>query len=275
MRSLHIPMAREVSDQMTWRFGWKHEYWDGCAHITPRHNHVHVSARVAACALKIPPHVTLREVCEADAEELIDAFIKTFEDGVEFCDWETEKIHEHARDNITDFFAGRRGAPHLSSRVAVLTADEATANLPRPPFILAAALFTRKTHATVLDLLMVRPQASRQGIASLLVGAAMNDLHCQGETVLGSAYHVANAESAAWHQAFGFTEEPDLHLARLRRAFYYHEMTRCEASEAADGSDYAALKSEYEFWSARVDELEKICKREGYEAVTPSLRLDW
>lgn len=279
MRSQHMPMTFEEWERMPWRFGWKHEYWDGCAHTTPRHNHVLVSLRVAPRVTGSPPHVTLRAVEESDAEALIETFVETFEDGVEFCDWGTEKIHEHARRNIADFFAGRRGAPHPSSRIAVPIADEAVSSessgAVRPPAVLAAALFTQKSDAVVLDLLMVRPAYRRRGIADLLVGAGLNDLHAQGETILRSAHHVANGESAAWHQSFGFAEEPDLHLARLRQSFYYHEVTRRDASGDDGTEEYADIKTAYEFWHARVEELEEVCEREGYEAVTPSLRLDW
>lgn len=279
MRSQHVPMTFEDWDRMPWRFGWKHEYWDGCAHSTPRHNHVLVNLRVAPRSTSFPPHVALRAVEESDAEALSEMFIETFVDGVEFCDWETESIHEHARRNITNFFAGRRGAPHASSRIAVSTDDETTANgeanVVSSSVMLAASLLTQKSDAVMLDLLMVRPGHRRRGIADLLVSANLIDLHAHGETVLRSAYHVANAESATWHQSFGFTEEPDLHLARLRQAFYYHEMTRRDGIEESETADHDDLKTDYEFWRVRVEELEEIYEREGYEAVTPTLRLDW
>ena len=120
---------------------------------------------------------------------------------------------------------------------------------------------------------MVRPSFRRRGIASALVGAAVDELRAEGATVLRSAHCVANEESVLWHRAFGFEEEPDLHLARLRRAFFFHEMSRHEGLGTAEARrEHARLKSLYEFWSHRSEELEEVAERRGLEAVTPALR---
>ncbi|MGH3146264.1 MAG: hypothetical protein ACRDTR_10740, partial [Rubrobacter sp.] len=82
-----------------------------------------------------------------------------------------------------------------------------------------------------------------------------------------------NEESTCWHRAFGFEEEPDLNLARMRRQFYFHEMSRHEGLESAEARrEHARLESLYEYWSLRADALEETAEREGFEAVTPSLR---
>ena len=94
MHSLHVPMSWEEFERMPWRFGWKHEYWDGCAHITPRESHVHVRMRVEPRAESaVTPGVTLRAAEAADAEELIECFIETFREGVEFCNWGGGAVH--------------------------------------------------------------------------------------------------------------------------------------------------------------------------------------
>src|ERR671914_3021046 len=46
MRSLRVPMMWEEWERLPWRFGWKHEYWDGPAHLTPRQDHVLVEIRL-------------------------------------------------------------------------------------------------------------------------------------------------------------------------------------------------------------------------------------
>lgn len=252
---------------MPWRFGWKHEYWDGHAHLTPRQHHFHVRVCIEARAPRgvptsAPHHLRIRTVGQADAPELVHAFIGLFQDGVEFCDWPVEKVREHARRNITDFLSGLRGRPLISSsRLAI---DERGRTV-------GAALLTGREEGPTLDLLMVRPGSRRRGIARALVGAAVEGLCERGTTgVLRSAYCIANEESARWHRAFGFEEEPDLHLARLRRAFYAHETSRYEVGETR-----AHLQSSYEHWDRRTDELEQIAEREGFEAVTPSLRYRW
>ncbi|MBA2345613.1 MAG: GNAT family N-acetyltransferase [Rubrobacter sp.] len=267
MRSLHVPMTREEWERMPWRFGWKHEYWDGHAHLTPRQDHVHVRVglrSVPQVTTTVPARLSVRPVSPADARGLVDAFIEAFEDGVEFCDWPAEKIHEHARRNIADYFAGRRGTPLLT--VSRLALDEERR-------VVGAALLIGRDAGATLDLLMVHPGFLRRGIARSLVGAAVEELRARGATILRSAHCVSNEGSAWWHRAFGFEEEPDLNLARLRRAFYAHEVSRHEGLEQAEvRREHARLEFLYELWSRRTEELEEAAGREGFEAVMPSLR---
>ncbi|MGH3089409.1 MAG: GNAT family N-acetyltransferase [Rubrobacteraceae bacterium] len=261
MRSLHIPMTFEEWDRMPWRFGWKHEYFHGEAHITPRHDHVHVRFRGSIPSSELPDGLHMRPVVPDDAPALIEAFIETFEDGVEFCDWPEEKIHEHAEMNITEYFAGRRGEAMEASNI-VLEGDR----------IVGAALLCHRDEEPVLDLLMVGPGFRRKGIARSLVGVAVEELRERGEGEnLRSAYHAANVESTKWHESFGFEEEPDIFLAKMRRMFYIHESSRFpENSE-----ERARLEALYEKWSRRAEELEEVADREGFEAVAPVLRYSW
>ena len=263
MRSLHVPMTWKEWERMPWRFGWKHEYWDGHAHLTPRQDHVHALARPRPLAAT-PVRMPVRPVRPDDARGLIRTFVEAFEDGVEFCDWPVEEAREHARRNITDYFAGRRGRPLLeASRLALGEGDR----------IIGASLLNRRDAGPTLDLLMVRPGFRRRGIADALVGAAAAELYSQGETVLRSAYCVSNRESALWHQVFGFEEEPDLYIARLRQTFYAHEASRHEGLRTAEARrEHARLECLYVFWSRRTEELERLAGREGLEAVMPALR---
>jgi len=183
---------------------------------------------------------------------------------VEFCDWPEKKVHEYARRNITDYLAGRRGTPLLiTSRLA----------LDEEGQIVGAALLGGRDAGPTLDLLMVRSGFRRRGTANTLVAEAVEELRSQGETVLRSAYCVSNEESAPWHRAFGFKEEPVLNLARLRRMFYAHEASRHAELETAEARrEHARLEALRELWSRRTEELEDLARREGFEAVMPALR---
>lgn len=256
-------MALEEFERMPHRFGWKNEYWDGCAHLTPMERHVYVRMKTERREAEVPRGFRLRRVVPDDAEKLIECFLGTFVDGVEFCDWSHEDIRRHARRNITDYFAGKRGAALDASVCALADNDEA---------ISAAALFTEHTDAAVLDLLMVLPSCRRRGLARAFVMHAMNRLHADGRDALCSAYVVCNEESAAWHTAFGFTELPDLGLAHLRRSHFAIERQRCKADKSVSVKERRRVSREYAFWKRRASELELICERDGYESVTPLLQ---
>lgn len=46
MQSQHIPMSFDAFELLPWKPEWKYEYWDGVAHITPRHQTVTVRVRI-------------------------------------------------------------------------------------------------------------------------------------------------------------------------------------------------------------------------------------
>lgn len=85
---------------------------------------------------------------------MVEAFIETFENGVEFCDWPVKKIHGYAGRNIADYFAGRRGTPLLSASRLALGEGGNIAG--------AALLSGREIGTPTLDLLMVRPGFRRR-----------------------------------------------------------------------------------------------------------------
>ena len=83
-------------------------------------------------------------------------------------------------------------------------------------YIIGAALIIAQAEETpLLDMLFVRPEWHRKGIATAMVAAALNTLHSSGVRTLASQYVLGNEESRAWHQRFGFVEETDLLLVRL------------------------------------------------------------
>jgi RimJ/RimL family protein N-acetyltransferase len=77
-------------------------------------------------------------------------------------------------------------------------------------------------------MLFVSPAWQRQGLATALVTAALNALHSIGVAALESSYMLGNAESQAWHQQFGFVEEPDLFLAQAYYRQSEYELWRRE-----------------------------------------------
>lgn len=266
MQSQHIPMTWEAFELMPRKPGWKHEYWDGQAHMSPRHQVVTVT--IAVQPRSVSSSYRLRPVAENDAPQLVVAYIAAFSDTIEYCDWESEKIVSSARTNIRNFFAGKRGQPHPAARVVV----DAQADAAGEQIIGAALIIGDNGEPPLLDILFVAPAWQRQGLATALVSASINALHSAGVPTLESRYMLGNEESQAWHQRFGFVKEPDLFLAK---AYYHqskHELWRRETIGDLTAAERNMLSSEADRWKRRVEELQAIADQQGLEAVMPLLR---
>jgi RimJ/RimL family protein N-acetyltransferase len=266
MQSQHIPMTWEAFELMPRKPGWKHEYWDGQAHMSPRHQVVTVTMTVQPRSVSSP--CRLRPVAVSDEPRLVAAYIAAFSDTIEYCDWESEKIVSSARTNIRNFFAGKRGQPHPATRVAV----DSQADAAGEQVVGAALIIGDDGEPPLLDMLFVVPTRQRQGLATALVSAAINALHNAGIPTLESRYMLGNEESQAWHQRFGFVEEPDLFLAK---AYYHqskHELWRRETIGDLTHAERDVLSSEADRWKRRVEELQAIADQQGLEAVMPLLR---
>lgn len=264
VKSEHPQMSVEEFELLPMRPGWKYEYGDGRAHITPREHGVVVAMSVTE--RRVNKSLVLRRATSADAPELTSAFLEAFIDSVEYCDWKAEKISDAADKAIQSHFAGERGKPHLASRVAMGFDRERGCDS-----IVGAALLAHAPRYSILDLLFVRPAWQRRGIATALLTDAMSELHDGGEAILKSAYHSANEVSMNWHNRFGFVEEPDLMRARLYSSAARHELWRREKLGGLTNRERVELKSEADRWEIEVYRLEEIADREGYKAVAPIL----
>ena len=266
MRSAHPRMSWEEYELMPWKLGWKHEYWDGRAHITP-------GPHVICAVMAVKPHAiqasyTLRPVTVEDRRELTALFFQAFRDTFEFCDWSLENIHDAQTRSIDAFFDGKRGKPHLSSRVAVRVRSRT-----KPGSIVGAALIVEPApERPVLDMLFVSPRTRRRRIASALAGAAMNELRRLGIATLESTYLMGNARSRAWHQKFGFIEEPDLMSAQLYYRYAEHELHRHEKLHHLSESALLEVMRESAYWRREAERLEVVAREQGYELVCPIVR---
>jgi len=109
---------------------------------------------------------------------------------------------------------------------------------------IGAALVTLEEGWALLDVIFVAAHWQRRGVASALAATAVNALVEFGSIrTFVSRYHLGNEVSRAWHHRFGFVEEPDLLVARLRyraasdehaRNHWRHEVERLEAKPKDD-----------------------------------------
>lgn len=269
MQSSSLPMPLEAFHRMPRRIGWKYEYWDGKARVSPRQHVVTVRLDLPAfvsSSAKLSAWVpcAVRPASSADREALVEGFAEAFERSAEFCDWSADRFFARAEACVEDFFSGQRGEPMAASRVAV-DADG------RP----VGASLVRLTDAQppLLDLLFVRPAWQRLGLASALVRSAAEALFDRSYEAFFSQYFLCNEESSAWHQAFGFTEVPDLMLARLRLRHAQHDAARhdADALDARAGALHRKAEEEVARRQEEVDRLEAKADAEGFEAVVPRL----
>ncbi len=241
MKHQRIPMTVEEYHLMEQPFGYKVEYWDDHAVITPRENHV--TTQLAVVARGVPSICRLVALDTSRQPEMAETFFDSFHDTVEFCDWNESHIREFADRSISDYFAGKRGVPHPAS-VMALAQDGSIIGL--------ALLLTDEAGEVCLDLLYVVPAYQRQKIATCMVATAVNHLAVLGVETLISAYHICNESSRNWHHRFDFVDVYDQMYIRLKYAWYRNEVWRRDKLGLVDGLD--ALKAERAFWLAQLDE---------------------
>jgi GNAT superfamily N-acetyltransferase len=266
MRSRHQAMSFEEFERMPRELGWKYEYWNGEAHVSPGHQVVVATVPTAPRPVMSP--CALRPPRPADEAGLIAAYLLAFGGTIEYCDWYPEKIVESARESVGRYLSGKRGRPSPASRVAGVSEPGSQ----EETLVGAVLLLDAGPDEARLDMLFVVPEWHRQGLATALVGSAINALHADGIGTLESAYVLGNAPSRAWHRKFGFTELPDLMLARHYWRYFEGEYRRLEMIGESSAEELGALARQREYWKKRSEELEKIADEQGFEAVTPFLR---
>lgn len=248
--------------------GWKCEYWDGQAHFSPRHHAV--VTIVAVTPREAKTSFSLRQPLESDLKPLVTLYLAAFSDSVEYCDYKPDQISKAAHKDCKSFFAGERSKPHSASRVAL--APQSGPVRSAPETIIGVALILATDNGPLLHLLFVDPNSQRRGVATALVSSSLNELHALGEHSLTSKYHIGNEQSLAWHQKFGFIEEPDLIRSRLLRCKADHELWRREQIGDLSLDERERLAADVARWEAEVKRLERIEDEEGFEAVYPFMR---
>ncbi len=268
MRSRAVPMTVDEYLLLPFELGWKCEYWDGEAHYEPRYHAVVTT--VAVAPRDVNTDCVLRQPAEPDVESLTPVYIAAFRETIEYFGYSQERIAEAARRDLMNYFAGEHGQPTSASCVAI--APSSHGSNPDEDVFAGAALVTSTQNGPLLYLLFVAPEWQRRGLATAMVSAAVNELQELGEKALTSRYHIGNEESMAWHQRFGFVEEPDLRRARLYLQQARVELWRREKISPLTAEERAKLAADVARWKAEVEELERIEEERGFDAVHPMAR---
>lgn len=259
MKSRRVRMSQEEFHQLPFSLVWKQEYLNGCLVHTPRGVIVHATIPIAPRLVESP--ASLRPTKEADERALLPLFKDAFQDTFEFCDYSKKRFAESAKQCLHHFFHGPFHLPLPASRVAVAPSGAPEAGKP-----IGAALVLKQDEGwALLDMIFVKPAWYRHGLASALAAAALTALHeLGGYRTLVSRYHLGNEPSCAWHHHFGFTDEPDLRLARLRLHAASHELRRLRELRLLTQESQRLLNAEQRRWQKEANRLEKLA-REGRE----------
>ena len=254
MKSQKISMSIEEYHLLPWKRGWKYEYFDDAAMISPRYWTETVQLKVQrqnTTAYSVQtPNESLRL---AIAEGLHVAYF----DSVEFCDY-SEKHFAGAVETMTKNFF--EYAQHNHAWIITLFGE--------PKRVLAGGYVKPVADGLMLESLFVRPEWQRAGLATVLLKHLCDQLVLEGLVSLESSYVIGNEASTAWHKKMGFEIIPDLTVARIDLHHALHEVERCQHL----GLPMEALQEKYERLKKEVKRLEHIQDIEGIEAVMPLLK---
>ncbi|MEM9090761.1 MAG: GNAT family N-acetyltransferase [Cyanobacteria bacterium P01_F01_bin.53] len=243
-----IPMSISQYELSEHPLGWKTEYWDGKAHLTPREMGVKICLDLAS--LSPPPSQnphphTLIPLDESYTEQMIDGYFAAFINSVEFCDWPVKAIQDSAQRDIAGYFTGKTGAPSPASVIALEPNTQKLAGL---------AMFRIKGEREAhLSLLYVRWPFRRQGLATAMLHHGIHHLRQANYQQLNSRYHICNDHSRQFYHKLGFKDIFDPHYLRIKIGYLRHEISRREKLKMLAGLDQ--LRTEQEQLKTQLEQL--------------------
>ena len=222
METFVIPMSIEEYKLSEHPLGWKTEYWDGAARLTPIEMGVRTRLNLTTFRPRLrhpPQQYILTPVDDSYAEQMIDGYFACFVNSVEFCNWPIENIQESAQRDITNYFAGKRGQPSPASVIALDPKTQKLAGL---------ALFKTRQEQIHLRLLYVRSPHRRQGIATAMLYHGIQQLIAENHQQLITRYHICNPQSRKFYHHLGFQDVYDPIYIRIRIGYLKQEIWRRE-----------------------------------------------
>ncbi len=259
-KDFKIPMTIEEFEVCEVPFGWKDEYCDGFAYITPRSHGVMMKIPVEQRIFETA--VEIKSLSEAAKKDLVALFYDSFVDSVEYLNRTKSEVRRNAAREIRNFFKGRRGIPQFDlCKIAVFDKK-----------IIGACLVSKYSFGFKDEIIFVHPKYQRKNIGNALVSTVLNELEALGEKVFWSEHHICNELSANWHRKFGFVEVTDIMTAKFRRRFYRHEFYRNEKLQ--NNEQLKQLKTLLKKAEKEVTRLVKI-EEKDFQAAWMSWRYDY
>jgi GNAT superfamily N-acetyltransferase len=174
---------------------------------------------------------------------------------LDYAGLSVEELEKAAVRYFKGYFGTVRGAPLPAS----CWAEESDA-------ILGAALIKKVARGPLLDCVFVAPRHQHGGIATALVGHAVNRLWADGERELYSLCMLGNEGSLEWHRQFGFQEVSSLIVANHRANHFRDELDRHRRLGDLPAQELTALTAEAEHWSAERARLQAIADHDFWAA---------
>jgi GNAT superfamily N-acetyltransferase len=182
--------------------GFKYEYSRGRADISVQRSAHPVVAATPERILErtepsLPADVDADEASTASVDALRTLWVNTLLRTPDYRGWAVDDVRADAEDSLTELF-GDSEALHPASLVARWKGT-----------LVGALLVTEEKTRPLIDVLFVRRDLRRRGVARALVHRVAHRLNEDDASTLCSGYLIANSGSAAWHEAVGFVELPD------------------------------------------------------------------
>lgn len=252
---IEIPLSVEEYERMPHLIGWKHEYWDGIARLSPAHSaFAKLKRRLYPATdsqepLALDSKFELRHVQPADEAGLIQLHLQSFEDAVEFAGLDEASYLKQTTNSIQAFFGAVNGSGWAAG-------DLHGSSLIEVDKKIVAALLLRRDHEGHWELvpIMVAAEYQRLGLAGAMLERTCQWLLETGCEELYSRCHLSNSASLAWHLACEFVELPTT-LASNHRAHHHYWMQRhhLAADRTSEAQYHAALAAVY--W-----QLSEVCR---------------
>jgi GNAT superfamily N-acetyltransferase len=244
MNPFRTPMTWEEFDFAEIPLGWKAEYFDGYAHITPRHHGVMMKIKVEPREIKSSVKIEL--ISATTPEDLSKLFYSSFVKSVEYVGCTKYRVKKASIREVDNFFAGKRGIPQIDLCKIAFFNDN----------LIGACLVSKYKFGFKDEILFVHPKHQRKGVGNALVSSVLNDLNNLGETIFWSEHHICNELSAKWHRKFGFDEVTDFMTLKYRRSYYKQEIYRLE--HFGDFENIPQLKEKLEKVESEIKRIENL-----------------
>jgi ribosomal protein S18 acetylase RimI-like enzyme len=254
LRAVRRKMSFAAFKRLPRRLGWKHEYYDGRAHLRPASVMVPFRLALARAADRPGGGPRIRRVTPADAATLEAPFLAAFATAPEYATYQARHFRRTAAEYFRAFFGNAVGD---WSAVSVLAESD---GIP-----VGAALVKACASGPHLDCLFTHPAYGRRGLATALVARVVRALRRCGERQLLSCAMLANEASLRWHRRFGFLEVPDLLVASYRRLCYEHEVDRHRELNDLPEAELARLVETAAHWRKEVWRLQQM-ERKRFKA---------